>query len=113
MPVKVHYKHQIQKIFATVSQTAALTEIDIDCLDCLDLAKVSKLLLAVDSGDLETIAGKNLVDISVEGTLTQSLFIINIVKWFALSLQRSILSFSFLLAPQDVNKLNVVIFRYP
>ena len=38
-----------------------------------ELAEVSKLLLAVDSGNLETIVGKNLGDMSVEGTLTQSL----------------------------------------
>ena len=33
-----------------------------------ELAKVSKLLLAVDSGNINKIAGKSLTDMSIEGT---------------------------------------------
>ena len=83
---------KLRKYIATVSQTAALSEVDIDWLAChlghdvrihrefyrlhhstTELAKVSKLLLAVDSGNLEKIVGKNLGEMSVEGILTQSL----------------------------------------
>ena len=78
---------KLRKYIATVSQTAALSEVDIDWLVrhlghdvhihrefchlhhfTTELAKVSKLLLAVDSGNLEKIAGKNLGEMSVEGT---------------------------------------------
>jgi len=83
---------KLRKYIATVSQTAALREVDIDWLalhlghdvhihgefyrlhhSTTELAKVSKLLLAVDSGNFEKIIGKNLGDMSVEGILTQSL----------------------------------------
>ena len=75
------------KYVATVSQTAALTEVDVDWLAChlgrdirvhrefyrphessTELAKVSKLLLAVDSGNINKMAGKSLTDMSIEGT---------------------------------------------
>ena len=78
---------KLRKYIATVSQTAALSEVDIDWLarhlghdvrvhrefyrlhhSTTELAKVSKLLLAVDSGNLEKIARKNLGEMSVEGT---------------------------------------------
>ena len=69
-----------------MSQTAALTELDVGWLArhlgreirvhrqfyCLhestrELAKVSKLLLAVDAGNIEQVQGKSLLDMSVEG----------------------------------------------
>ena len=75
------------RYIATVSQTAALSEADIDWLarqlgydvhvhhdfyhlhhSTTELAKVSKLLLAIDSCNLEQIIGKNLGGMSVEGT---------------------------------------------
>lgn len=83
---------KLRKFIATVSQTAPLSEVDIDWLarhlghdvrthrkfyrlhnSTTELAKVSKLLLAVDSGNLEKTVGKNLGKMSVEGILTQSL----------------------------------------
>lgn len=102
-PAKAITSTKLQKYIATVSETAALSGVNIDrmalhlghyvrihrkfyCLhhSTTQLAKVSKLLLAVDSGNLEQIVGKNLGDMLVEGTLTQSLFIVNVVKLFAL-----------------------------
>ena len=78
---------KLRRYIATVSQTAALSEVDINWLvrhlghyvhvhhdfyrlhhSTIELAKVSKLLLTVDSGNLEQIIGKNLGDMSVEGT---------------------------------------------
>ena len=78
---------KLRKYIAMVSQTAALSKVDIDWLAChlghdvrvhrefyrlhhstTELAKVSKLLLAVDSGNREKIAGKNQGQTSVEGT---------------------------------------------
>ena len=69
-----------------MSQTAALTELDVDWLarhlghdirvhrqfyrlheSTAELAKVSKLLLAVDAGNIEQVQGKSLLDMSVEG----------------------------------------------
>ena len=83
---------KLRKYITTVSQTAALSEVDIDWLarhlgydvhihrefyrlhhSTTELAKVSKLLLANDSGNREKIVGENLGEISVEGILTQSL----------------------------------------
>lgn len=77
---------KLRKYVATVSQTAALTEQDVDWLakhlgheirvhrefyrlheSSIELAKVSKLLLAVDSGNIKNMAGKSLADMSVEG----------------------------------------------
>lgn len=77
---------KLRKYIAPVSQTAALTELDADWLAhhlehgirvhrqfyCLhestkELAKVSKLLLAVDTGNIEQVQGKSLLDMSVEG----------------------------------------------
>ena len=73
---------KLRKYIATVSQIAALSEVDIDWLvrhlghnvhenrefyhlhHSTELAKVSKLLLVDDSGSLE----KTLGDMSVEGT---------------------------------------------
>ena len=81
---------KLRRYIATVSQTAALSEVDIDWLarhlghnvrvhhdfyhlhhlhhSTTELAKVSKLLLAIDSGNLEQIVRKNLGGMSVEGT---------------------------------------------
>ena len=78
---------KLRKYVATVSQTAALTEVDVDWLarhlghdirvhhefdrlheSSTELAKVSKLLLAVDSGNINKMAGKSLTDMSIEGT---------------------------------------------
>ena len=66
-----------------MSQTAALTELDVDWLarhlghdirvhrqfyrlheSTTELAKVSKLLLAVDAGNIEQVKGKSLLDMS-------------------------------------------------
>jgi len=77
---------KLRKYIATVSQTAALTELDVDWLarhlghdirvhrqfyrlheSTAELAKVSKLLLAVDAGNIEQVQGKSLLDMSVEG----------------------------------------------
>ena len=77
---------KLRKYIATVSQTAALTEVDLDWLarhlghdirvhrefyrlheSTAELAKVSKLLLAVDSGEIKQMAGKSLLEINVEG----------------------------------------------
>ena len=79
---------RLRKYIATVSQTVALTEIDIDWLlhylghdvhihrkfyhlhhSATELAKVRKLLLG---------------DMLVKATLTKSVFIVNTVKWFPL-----------------------------
>ncbi|KAK3724615.1 hypothetical protein QZH41_011044 [Actinostola sp. cb2023] len=76
-----------RKYIATVSQTAALTEVDVDWLarhlghdvrvhrefyrlheSTAELAKVSKLLLAVDNGNLESLKGKTLAELNVDGT---------------------------------------------
>lgn len=71
---------KLRKYIATVSQTAALMELDVDWLahhlghditvlheSTRELAKVSKLLLAVDAGNIEQMQGKSLLDMSVEG----------------------------------------------
>lgn len=77
---------KLRKYIATVSQTAALTAQDLDWLarhlghnvsihrECYrlhegttELTKVSKLLLAVDSGNLDKMIGKSLTDMTVEG----------------------------------------------
>ena len=77
---------KLRKYVATVSQTAALTEIETDWLarhlghdirvhrdfyriheSTAELAKISKLLLAVDKGKIEHLKGKNLDDIDVAG----------------------------------------------
>ena len=74
---------KLRKYIATVSQTAALTELDVDWLarhlghdirvhrqfyrlheSTTELAKVSKLLLAVDAGNIEQVKGKSLLDMS-------------------------------------------------
>ena len=79
---------KLRKYIATVSQTAALTEVDVDWLarhlghdirvhrefyrlheSTAELAKVSKLLLAVDSGEIKQMAGKSLTEINVEGII--------------------------------------------
>ncbi|KAK3735535.1 hypothetical protein QZH41_005012 [Actinostola sp. cb2023] len=71
------FKNGRKKYIATVSQKASLTEVDVDWLtrhlghdvrlhrefyrlheSTAELAKVSKLLLAVDNGSLETLKGK-------------------------------------------------------
>ena len=76
---------KLRKYVATVSQTAALTEVDWLARhlghdirvhrefyrlheSSTELAKVSKLLLAVDSGNINKMAGKSLTDMSIEGT---------------------------------------------
>ncbi|KAK3751113.1 hypothetical protein QZH41_016240 [Actinostola sp. cb2023] len=78
---------KLRKYIATVSQTAALTEVDVDWLarhlghdvrvhrdfyrlheSTAELAKVSKLLLAVDNGNLESLKGKTLAELNVDGT---------------------------------------------
>ena len=83
---------KLTNYITTISQTAALSEVNIDWLarhlghdvhihcefyrlhhSTTELAKVSKLLLAVDSGNLEKIVGKNLGKLSMEGILTQRL----------------------------------------
>lgn len=70
-----------------VSQTAALTEVDVDWLarhlghdirvhcefdrlheSSTELAKVSKLLLAVDSGKINKMARESPPEMSIEGT---------------------------------------------
>ena len=79
---------KLQKYIATVSQTTALTEVDMDWLArhlghdirvhkefyCLhestaELAKVTKLLLAVDAGEIKQMAGKRLMEINVKGII--------------------------------------------
>ena len=78
---------KLRKYIATVSQAAALTEVDVDWLarhlghdvrihrefyrlheSTAELAKVSKLLMAVDSGNVKDVVGKNLAEMTVEGT---------------------------------------------
>ena len=78
---------KLRKYIATVSQAAALTEVDIDWLarhlghdvrvhrefyrlheSTAELAKVSKLLMAVDSGNIKGVLGKSLAEMTVEGT---------------------------------------------
>ena len=78
---------KLRKHIATVSQAAALTEVDVDWLAHLlghdvrvhrefyrlhestsELAKVSKLLMAVDSGNIRDVVGKSLAEMTVEGT---------------------------------------------
>ena len=70
-----------------MSQAAALTEVDVDWLarhlwhdvrvhrefyqlheSTTDSAKVSKLLMAVDSGNIRDVVGKSLAEMTVEGT---------------------------------------------
>ena len=78
---------KLRKYIATVSQAAALTEVDVDWLarhlghdvrvhrdfyrlheSTTELAKVSKLLMAVDSGNIRGVVGKSLSEMTVEGT---------------------------------------------
>ena len=78
---------KLKKYIATVSQAAALTEVDINWLvrhlrhdvrvhrefyrlheSTTELAKVSKLLMAVDSGNIRGVVGKSLSEMTVEGT---------------------------------------------
>ena len=78
---------KLRKYIATVSQAAALTEVDVDWLvrhlvhdvrvqrefyrlheSTTELAKVSKLLMAVDSGNIRGVVGKSLAEMTVEGT---------------------------------------------
>ncbi|XP_068679266.1 uncharacterized protein [Montipora foliosa] len=76
---------KLRKYIATVSQAAALTEVDVDWLarhlghdvrvhrefyrlheSTTELAKVSKLLMAVDSGNIRGVVGKSLAEMTVE-----------------------------------------------
>ncbi|XP_067043919.1 uncharacterized protein [Acropora muricata] len=76
---------KLRKYIATVSQAAALTEVDVDWLarhlghdvrvhrefyrlheSTAELAKVSKLLMAVDSGNIKGVLGKSLAEMTVE-----------------------------------------------
>lgn len=76
---------KLRKYVATVSQAAALTEVDVDWLarhlghdvrlhrefyqlheSTTELAKVSKLLMAVDSGNIRGVVGKSLVEMIVK-----------------------------------------------
>ncbi|XP_067038855.1 uncharacterized protein [Acropora muricata] len=76
---------KLRKYIATVSQAAALTEVDVDWLarhlghdvrvhrdfyrlheSTTELAKVSKLLMAVDSGNIRGVVGKSLSEMTVE-----------------------------------------------
>ena len=66
---------KLRKYIATVCQAAALTEVDVDWLvhhlgheSTTELAKVSKLLTAIDSGNIRGVVGKSLAEMSVEGT---------------------------------------------
>ena len=78
---------KLRKYIATVSQAAALTEVDVDWLarilghevrvhrefyrlheSTTELAKISKLLMAVDSGNIRGVVGKSLSEMTVEGT---------------------------------------------
>lgn len=78
---------KLKKYIATVSQAATLTEVDINWLvrhlkhdvrvhrefyrlheSTTELAKVSKLLMAVDSGNIRGVVGKSLSEMTVEGT---------------------------------------------
>jgi hypothetical protein len=77
---------KLRKYIATVSQVGSLTENDVDWLarhlghditihrdfyrlheSTLELAKVRKLLLAVDCGNIKNLAGKSLKDINQNG----------------------------------------------
>lgn len=77
---------KLQKYVATVTQVASLTENDMDWVakhlghdiaihrqfyrlheSTLELAKVSKLLIAVDDGNISNLAGKTLQDIELKG----------------------------------------------
>jgi hypothetical protein len=86
-----------------VSQAAALTEMDFDWLarhlghdvrvhrefyrlheSTVELAKISKLLFAVDHGSIDQLAGKSLADLNVEGTyilLKPQLPCVNYLQW--------------------------------
>ncbi|XP_031575331.1 uncharacterized protein LOC116308958, partial [Actinia tenebrosa] len=76
---------KLRKYIATVAQVGSLTENDMDWLarhlghdisihrqyyrlheSTLELAKVSKLLLAVDAGNIENLVGRSLSDINVD-----------------------------------------------
>ncbi|KAK2565527.1 hypothetical protein P5673_010614 [Acropora cervicornis] len=76
---------KLRKYIATVSQAAALTEVDVDWLarhlghdvrvhrefyrlheSTAELAKVCKLLMAVDSGNIKGVLGKSLAEMTVE-----------------------------------------------
>ena len=78
---------KLRKYIATVSQAAALTEVDVDWLvrhlahdvrvqrkfyglheSTTELAKVSKLLMAVDSANIRGVVVKSLAEMTVEGT---------------------------------------------
>lgn len=84
---------KLRKSIATISQTAALTQMDVDWLarhldhnirihrefyrlheSTAELAKVSKLLLAVDSGNIRQMEGKSLAEIEVEGMKFRTIF---------------------------------------
>ena len=77
---------KLRKYIATVSQVASLSENDLDWVakhlghdirihrdfyrlhdSTIELAKVSKLLLAIDGGDIKALAGKSLKDIQLHG----------------------------------------------
>jgi hypothetical protein len=77
---------KLSKYVATVAQVASLTETDVDWLarhlghdirihcdfymlhnSAIELAKVSKLLLTVDSGELNRLKGKPLKEIDMDG----------------------------------------------
>ena len=77
---------KLRKYIATVSQVASLTETDTDWMarhlghdirihrdfyrlhdSTIELAKVSKLLLAIDSGNINSLSGKSLKDIDLNG----------------------------------------------
>ena len=77
---------KLRKYIATVSQVGSLTDNDMDWLarhlghdirihreyyrlheSTLELAKVSKLLLAVDAGNINNLVGKSLSDINIDG----------------------------------------------
>ena len=78
---------KLRKYIATVSQAATLTEVDVDWLvrhlehnvrverefywlheSATELTEVSKLLMAVDSGNIRGVVGKSLPEMTVEGT---------------------------------------------
>jgi hypothetical protein len=84
----------LRKYIATISQVLSLKEQEIDWLarhlgrdirthreyyrlheGTIELAKVSKLLLAVDSGKAGSLKGKNLEEINIEGRLRLNVYI--------------------------------------
>lgn len=79
---------RLRKYVGTVTQVASLTENDMDWVErhlghditihrqfyrlhesTLELAKVSKLLMAVDSGNIKNLTGKALQDIELAGVI--------------------------------------------